>query len=148
VEENMIFISYNEKDKEYAALLKAILEKNKKEVLNISDKIKPGDNIIDKITESINLCNIFIFLISKSVENSKWVDIELTLALNKSINNEKVIILPIIINGANIPFYLEKYLCLKINGKEDLIKKENIITCESQDFRQLCREMRQYAGIQ
>ena len=35
-------------------------------IFDISQNIMPGDNIFDKITETINLCDTFIFIISKS----------------------------------------------------------------------------------
>ena len=122
----MVFVSYTIKDKEYALILEDILSKKNIDILHFDSSIKPGDNIYDIITESINKCDVFIFIISKSLQESKWMDIELTLALSKSIN-ENALIIPIVIDNATVPLYLENYLHLKINNKDDLLAKSKII---------------------
>jgi hypothetical protein len=123
----MVFISYTSEDEEYAMIIKNVLVKENIDIMHFDNFVKPGDNIYDNITESINKCDTFIFIISKSSQESKWTDVELTLALSKTIK-ENALIIPIIINNAKIPLYLENYLCLKIKDKNDLIyQSKNII---------------------
>jgi uncharacterized membrane protein (DUF485 family) len=122
----MVFISYTLEDEEYAMMLKDALIKENIDIMHFDNFVKPGDNIYDTITESINKCDTFIFIISNSSQKSIWTDVELTLALSKTIN-ENVIIIPIIINNAIIPLYLENYQCLKIKDKNELsIQTKNI----------------------
>jgi hypothetical protein len=116
----MVFISYTLKDEEYAMILKDILIKENIDVIHFDKLVKPGYNIYNNITELVNKCNAFIFIISKSSQESKWINVELTLALSKNIK-ENILIIPIIINDAIIPLYLEDYLYLKIKDKNDLI---------------------------
>jgi len=123
----MVFISHTQDDNEYAQALKFILEKENISIFDASQNIKVGDNWVDKITESISLCDAFIFIISKSSKKSKWIDAEIILAVNKSLN-ENVALIPIVVDGINVPLYLETYQSLKIKDRNDLLMNAETIT--------------------
>ncbi len=102
-----IFLSHSSKDKEKVRKINEYL--TNRVITNWFDEaeIKPGDSLIQKISEGIqNMDYLGIILSSNSVE-SKWVKEELEIALNMQILSEKVKVIPILLEDCKIPLFLK-----------------------------------------
>ena len=82
----MIFLSHNWKDKDVVEPIAVRLKEvyGEENVFYDSWSIKPGENIIGKMSEEIEKCKYFFFFISNNSLNSSMVDLEWQSALFKS----------------------------------------------------------------
>ena len=79
------FISYSTKDEYDAFALKALLEKNGKQVWIAPDGIPSGFDYAQAIPAALRITTRFIVLLSHSSANSDWVRRE----IDRAINNKK-----------------------------------------------------------
>lgn len=95
-----LFISYSHKDDEYRKTLEKTLSilKREKILLTWSDrKLLPGDDWINKISEEIKTCDIFIPLLSQDFIASDYCyDVEMKMALSLH-DKGSLLIVPIVI---------------------------------------------------
>ena len=101
------FISYSSKDKRFAKhLAKSLMEKG----VNVwfdRWEMKPGESLIEKISEAIHKSSYLFALLSPESVSSNWVKQELRQAMTEEIYSEKVKVVPIIIEGCEIPLFLK-----------------------------------------
>ncbi len=75
-----VFISYSLKDDDFVRKLSNDLSRDGFEVLRLDNVVMVGDNIQDKINESIQKADFFLTVISKESSESDWVLKELDIA--------------------------------------------------------------------
>jgi hypothetical protein len=75
-----IFISYSLKDTDFVLKLSNDLSRDGFQVLRLDNVVMVGDNIQDKILESIEKADFFITIISNESLESEWVARELKIA--------------------------------------------------------------------
>ncbi|MHB8778758.1 MAG: toll/interleukin-1 receptor domain-containing protein [Anaerolineales bacterium] len=97
-----VFISYSMKDSDFVGKLTKDLARTGFQVFTLNSVVLVGDNIKDKIADSIQNADFFIVVLSKDASESSWVSNELELAIK---NNKKVF--PILKDKVNIPIELE-----------------------------------------
>ena len=103
--EHDIFISYSSKDIHTAY---RIYERLKQEYKVWFDKIEilAGDNIIERVFEGINKSRFLVVLLTSHSVESKWVTEELSAGKVRELENNKIIILPLLYEDCKIPEYL------------------------------------------
>lgn len=69
-------------------------------------KILVGDSLIERIQKGISKTRYFSVVLSKNAMKSHWVKKELEMAITKEFTEERVVILPILVEDCEIPLYI------------------------------------------
>ena len=101
-----IFLSYSSHDSGFARRLAADLESVGIRVWFDEAELKIGDSLIDRISGAIGEMDAFAVVLSKHSIKSRWVQVELKMAIMKELNSKDVIILPILIEKVPVPSFL------------------------------------------
>jgi hypothetical protein len=104
-----VFVSYSHKDKFLVQKIVNELEEKGAEVLIDETELSVRDSLVYKLTNAINKANFIIAVLSPNSIKSKWVQRELQLAIDREIQEDQPIVLPIVCRGLNnqdIPAYL------------------------------------------
>ena len=96
-----IFISYSHKDKEFTNRLVDDLRSQGLDVWIDDGEIKIGDYLIDRISDGIKSCLLFICIVSKNYKTSKWCKHEIKIKLSDEVGKGKVFILPVRIDDTD-----------------------------------------------
>lgn len=139
----MIFLSHNHADKDFVGDIASFLREKygQDKVFYDSWSIKPGENIINKMSEGIGEANYFFFFITENSLKSKMVNYEWTAALSK----DNIELIPVRAENINVPTILSalNYIDLYSFGlkttKEIMVSKiENTYgSFEAQAFENL-----------
>lgn len=120
----MIFISHQHKDKDFVSEIAFNLEKvyGEDKVFYDDWSIKPGDNIIGRMSEGIRDCRFFFFFITENSLNSEMVTLEWTSAL-KERGNRDIKFIPVRAEDVSPPTIISSlsYLDLYSQGIETTI---------------------------
>lgn len=121
-----LFISHNAKDKPFVRCLAAALSTYGIDSWIDESEIRVGESLINKISEAIENIELVIVVISSNSIQSSWVRQELDWAMTKEINKRKVVILPLVIDKCDIPFFLANKLYADFidNNKFDIAVKK------------------------
>jgi hypothetical protein len=119
-----VFLSHSAADKPIVEQIKKRLELNGVSTWYDLDQLDIGDPILDMITKGIDESVFVAAFLSKSSINSKWVQVELRIAFEKS-RDGNAIFLPILLEGVKdsmIPGYLRGliYADLRNGSNEQL----------------------------
>lgn len=137
---NKIFISYNHKD---SVLVDSVVQK-----LNIEfgrnnifyDKwsIQPGDSIIGKMNEGLEMFTTFFFFVSPNRIDSKMVSLEWQVALNRATNNNLKFV-AIKIEDCKMPTILSDKLYIDLYGEglTDAIAKMKCVVKSENNYKPL-----------
>ncbi len=143
----MIFLSHNHKDKkivqQIALKLRAIY--GQKNIFYDSWSIQPGDGIVDKMSEGLGKCKLFLFFVSNNSLQSKMVELEWQNAVMKSTYGE-IKIIPVKLDACLMPPILVQSLYIDLfgNGLEvatrqivDVLSGKNSFSPGPQEFSNL-----------
>lgn len=140
-----VFISHNHKDKSFVERLKEDLKSQGIHVWVDEDEMKVGDNLIQKIEKGIKDNDFVIGVISRNSIDSKWVQKELSISMNREISSKNLKVLPVRLDDCEMPpmlsdkIYadfstnekydegLEKLLVTILPEKKELAHVDNII---------------------
>lgn len=78
-----VFISYSSLELEEARIIKTVLEKNDLTCWMAPESIPAGSNYTKEIPSAIHDCKVFLIVLSKNAQESKWVPLELDRAFNE-----------------------------------------------------------------
>lgn len=116
----MIFISHQHKDKEIVSPIAYALEQSfgEENVFYDDWSIKPGENIIERMSEGLEASSYFFFFITENSLRSQMVSLEWTSALKARSENMKFI--PIRAGNVDVPYVISalNYLDMSTNGIE------------------------------
>ncbi len=101
-----VFISHNHQDKEFVRRLASEIKKCGIDSWIDESEMHYGESLIHKISEAIEEIECVLAIISTNSIFSSWVRQELDWALTKEIKNKKVVVIPIVIDSCDIPFFL------------------------------------------
>lgn len=107
-----VFISHSTQDKKFVRLLASKLNEDGIRTWIDDKELAIGDNIAEKINNTISKIDYFIIVLSKSSVKSKWVNFELSATRLNEISKNQNIILPILIEDCEIPYSLSNRLFL------------------------------------
>lgn len=103
-----LFICHSSDDHPFVNWLSTELGKKGIKTWTDEGKILVGDSLIGKIEEGISKTKYFGVIISKNSVKSRWVKIELEMAFAKEFKEDRVFILPIVIEKCDMPLYIER----------------------------------------
>src|SRR5258708_1053248 len=92
-----VFISHSSTDKRFALLISQVLREREFSPWIDSEQIKTGETIIERIGTGLRTMDVLTMIASKASISSRWVAEELSFALQRSIKDKQVILLPFII---------------------------------------------------
>jgi len=101
-----VFISYSHSDKGFVDNFAAQLVLHKVNVWLDRWELSIGDSIIDKVQDAIEGSSALIVILSNSSVNSDWCKKELSGGLLRELEEQKVVVLPILIDECKIPLFL------------------------------------------
>lgn len=107
-----VFISYSQNDKERVSLFASLMTKYGFDIWMDVKNISLGESIISAVADGLNNVDIYMLFISHNSNKSPWVTEELNIALNKSIENKKPRIIPVLLDDCTIPSVLSGRLYL------------------------------------
>ena len=113
-----VFISHNSKDKPFVRKLAKALELHNIRCWVDEAEIRFGESLVQKVSEAINSIDLVVAVISNNSVFSNWVRQELDWAMTKEIKGNRVIVIPIIIDKCDIPFFLANKLYADFTDKD------------------------------
>ena len=106
-----IFLCHATEDKLFVRKLKKSLErKGVSEVWVDEGELLIGDSLLNKIEEGINMTKYFGVVLSPRAIQSKWVKRELEIAMNREIESDEVIVLPLLYERCELPRFIKTKL--------------------------------------
>ena len=117
-----VFISYSHNDKSFAKKLAADLRDYGHTVWIDETILLVGDSFTKKIGDAIDSVDYVAVIISSASVDSRWVQKELDLALNREIIEGRVFVLPILLNNVELPGLLKGKFYADFRLKEDYQK--------------------------
>ena len=105
-----IFLCHSSNDKSFVRKLSRDLILRGAKVWMDEAEIKLGDSLFDKIGSGIKNSKYLGVILSKASTNSNWVKKELDIALNREIKENRVVVLPILLENCELPPFLESKL--------------------------------------
>lgn len=104
-----IFLSHNHQDKPFVRELASYLRRYGVRVWVDEAEIKVGESLTEKVGGAIKENEFLGVVISKNSVDSPWVKKELQVALQRELRENRVVILPILLDNSEIPpFLLDK----------------------------------------
>jgi hypothetical protein len=105
-----IFLSHSSKDKFFVRELAERLKSYGIRVWLDEAELKIGDSLTQKIAQAIDEMDFVGVILSSNSVNSEWVQRELQVASQKELSKRKVVVLPILLEPVEIPFFLKDKL--------------------------------------
>ncbi len=116
-----VFISYSSSNKELAGELKRFLNKYGLNVFLAHETINPTEEWQNKILEYLEKMDVFILLLTKKYQGSKWTDQESGYAISR-----RILIIPIKVD-INPYGFLSKIQAIVLNKNDQSITYNKII---------------------
>lgn len=102
-----IFLSHTYADKDFVRQLKESLNNSGvKDVWLDEAEINIGDSLSKKISEGLRKTKYIAVVLSPESIKSNWVEKELDIAINREIESEEVVVLPILYKECELPSFL------------------------------------------
>lgn len=112
-----VFISHASEDKDrFVTEFATKLRKKGVDAWVDTWEILLGDNLVDKIHEGLKGAGTVIIILSKNSINKPWVCHELNTSIVKRINNDKIKIMPIVLDDCDVPDPLISTAWVKIDN--------------------------------
>ncbi len=102
-----IFLSHSHADKPFARRLSADLRKAGHAVWIDEAEINIGDSLIEKIREGLDQVDFVAAIITSASVASNWVTRELDIASNREIEENRVVVLPLLLEPVELPGFLK-----------------------------------------
>lgn len=103
-----IFLSHNHEDKKFVNRLKTELNARGVEDVWVDEaEITVGESLQEKIEDAITKTRYFGVVLSPRSVKSRWVRKELELAMQREIETESVVVLPLLFETCEIPAFLK-----------------------------------------
>lgn len=114
-----IFISYNHQDSHFVDVLAANLVRAKHNVWMDRWELNVGDSLTSKIEENLTQSSAIIVVLSKHSIESNWCKRELTAGLVRELEENKTLVLPVVIDDCTIPLFLRDKLYADFRKDKD-----------------------------
>jgi hypothetical protein len=112
-----VFVSYSHEDKDRAEQLKQALADHGIEAWLAGDEIRPGERVVDRIRESLELASAVVLLIGR--QSSNWARYEWSQALELSWGRDlNLPVVPVVLNDADPPSFLRNKQILRVSDRD------------------------------
>jgi hypothetical protein len=106
-----IFLCHSSEDKGFVRKLRRSLEQNGVDKVWVDEgELLIGDSLLKKIDQGITLTKYFGVVLSPRSVRSNWVRRELEIAMNREIESDQVVVLPLLYEPCDIPSFLRTKL--------------------------------------
>jgi len=102
-----IFLSHNHADKPFTRRLAGDLRQAGHTVWIDEAEINIGDSLIDKIRAGLDDVDFVAAVLSEKSIDSPWVQRELDIAINREIEERRVVVLPLMVQKVPLPGFLK-----------------------------------------
>lgn len=103
-----VFISYSRTDHDFVDRLAKNLVSERFHVWLDRWEMKVGDSLIDRIQSAIKSSDYLCVVLSKASVSSDWCKKELNSALMRELEEKRVVVLPVLLEDCEIPFFLKE----------------------------------------
>jgi hypothetical protein len=119
-----IFISHSSADKDFVENLAWRLKRFGVDVWYDGWEIKVGDSIIEKVFDGLEKSDALVLVLSKASVKSRWVKEELNTAAIRRIDDNDILILPVLKEDCDIPTVLRqlRYADFRIDQENGLME--------------------------
>lgn len=69
-------------------------------------EMRPGDRLVDKLAAGIHNSRWFIILLTNNSVNKRWVQFELSQAIDREVRDEETVVVPVVLSDCEVPAYL------------------------------------------
>lgn len=111
-----VFLSHSSKDKPIVREIALFLTSEGISVWFDEWDISPGESIPEKVSEALANCSHFLLIWSKNAEQSAWVKRELYPTISRMISEQKIKVIPIILDKTALPTILSDIKYIKYSG--------------------------------
>ena len=98
-----LFICHASEDKPFVTKLVKVLDKHAEHVWYDSREILVGDSITEKVSDGLTKADYLVVVLSTTSVSKKWVNRELSYALNKQLSGSGFTVIPVLIEDCGIP---------------------------------------------
>jgi hypothetical protein len=116
-----IFLSHNRADKQLAERLAAQLRLVGADVWLDAWEIKPGDSIPGVVNDALAVVDTVLVLWSASAAESRWVEAELAVALQRRLDDGDLRIIPVRLDDTPLPPLLRPLKYLRAADDDDVL---------------------------
>ena len=155
-----IFLSHSHEDNDFARRLGASLRREGHFVWIDEAQILVGESLIEKIREGIDRVDYVVAVISLHSIKSKWVQKELDIASIRELDENRVIVLPVLVDDVDMPGFLkgklyadfregrdyDESLALLIRSLGPAVRSEEVDFSEKQRLRREFSELKEVIG--
>ena len=154
--EQSIFLSHNSEDKDWARMLASSLKLTGVNVWFDEWTIRPGDSMQTAVSDGLSGFDIFVLVWSKAAANSRWVRVEMEVALDRWINGESCCVVPVRLDRTPLPALLRTVRYINGHDNNHIRVARELLGIESdaafriavQEFiTEAGLEFREYAGV-
>ena len=108
------FISHNHRDKPAVKPLAARLRLLGVDVWLDSWEIRPGDTIPGKVNHALSVVDTVMVFWSENASNSRWVNTEWETALTRSLDDDSVRVIPLLLDETPLPALLRRIMWVSL----------------------------------
>jgi len=126
-----VFISHSHQDKDFVDKLAAQLVLHKTYVWLDRWEIKVGDSLLGKVQEGIKSASALLIVLSKASVASEWCKKELNAGLMRELDEKRVVILPLLLEGCDIPVFLKEKKYADFRNDFDVGLRETLVGISS-----------------
>jgi hypothetical protein len=101
-----VFISYSHSDKAFATRLAANLVKRKASIWMDDWEVSAGESLIERIQEAIQSASALVIVLSKASVASVWCKKEVVAAIQRELEERRVIVIPVLLEACDVPLFL------------------------------------------
>ena len=131
-----VFISYNRKDEEFVDKLAKELILHNIPVWRDTWQLGLGDSITNSVQNALEKASFVCLVLSENALKSKWVEREITASLVRELEEQRLSILPLVIDNCTLPLFLRDKLYADFRSDFDIGIKE-IITAVADKYNLL-----------
>jgi hypothetical protein len=100
-----IFISYSHENKDFVDKLAIQLVNQNISVWVDKWELSIGDSLIDKVQEAVDGASALLVILSKASVASKWCKKELSSGLLRELEENRVVVMPVVLEDCDIPLF-------------------------------------------
>lgn len=123
-----VFISYSHSDREFVDRLAVRLRSEKHSIWLDRWELGVGDSLTQKVQGALTSATAILVVLSSESVRSSWCQRELSAGLIRELEEQKTIVLPLVIEDCNIPIFVRDKLYADFrndpDGAFDLVNKQ------------------------
>lgn len=112
-----IYISYNQKDREFVIQAAALLKEQGHEIIVDVDSLSPGQSWRQALSEGLKSSDVFVVFLSENSLSSQFVLSEIGAARAYSEESDRMLLIPVLIDEIQIPPIIQDLLVISASDR-------------------------------